>query len=278
MKIFVLGGHGRLGQRLVPLLAKAGHQVSDPTREQCDATNAESVSLFLESSSYDLVISLVGYTDVLGCDTNPDRALSENEESPKIVGGVCRDKSIPWVWISTDYVVPAAAMIPAGTKPIFLDQRAHDRLHGEYASSKAFGEENALTFGATVARVAFCCPEDAEKWTWVDGYNIASREWVEQTAERLALLAPLAAKGWNAGKVVNVGPIVGVDDVFDEDDCGSRLGLWRTRDQLLRDRFPDHPALKDIVRSPSERFERGGGYGPSDTRFARCAPELALVR
>lgn len=269
MNILVIGGNGRLGKRLVPALWAAGHSVDAPLRVDCDATDAQSLADNLSIFKPDLVICLAAYADVVGCDKFPGSARQGNVITTCAVGSVCHRGGVPWVWTSTDYVV---AYGPTPAEPA-LDNCAPERLRantaGIYSTTKAEGEAAAVGLGATVARLAFCCPEDAEKWTWVDGYNLASREWVDRTAARLALLAPLAAEGWNAGRIVHVGPVAGIDD--------GPLGPWRTREQLVRRRFGDaHPSLRHVVRSPAERAARGGGNGPGDTRFAACAPELAL--
>lgn len=274
MNILVIGGNGRLGKRLVPTLQLHGHHVVYPTHAELDATDGFGVQevtrkIHVGGRPVDVVVCLAAYADVVGCDTIPARARIGNEVTTKTVGDVCETLGVPWVWTSSDYVVAGG---PTPAEPVH-DVLSFGRLRlngaGQYAETKASGERAALDRGATVARIAFCVPEDASKWGWVDGYNLASREWVERTAARLALLAPLAAEGYNAGRIVHVGPVAGVDD--------GPLGPWRTREQLVRQRFGDtHPSLRHVVRSPAERAARGGGNGPGDTRFADCDPRLAL--
>jgi hypothetical protein len=270
MNILVIGASGRLGRRLIPALVEAGHDVSTPPRSVCDAADPDSVLAAIRRGAiFDLVVCLAAYADVVGCDANPTLARVGNVGVANAVGKACAEWSVPWLWTSSDYVV-AGGPTPAEPKQ---DALAFGRLRmnnaGRYAEMKLEAEDAALGLGATVARIAFCDPDDAAKWAWVDGYNLASREWVERTAARLALAAPLAAEGWNSGSVVHVGPVAGLDD--------GPLGPWRTREQLVRRRFGNaHPSLCRVVRSPTERRFLGGGNGPGDTRFARCDPHLAL--
>lgn len=273
MNVLVLGGSGRLGRRLAPALQAAGHSVAAPTRAECDVAEPGDVDRQFRRGrrgpAIDLVVCLAAYADVVGCDSNPAKAKAGNIDTVRTVGTACADRSVPWLWTSTDYVVAGG---PTPAEPV-QDVLAFGRLRmnnaGRYAETKLEGEDVALAHGATVCRIAFCDPDDAAKWGWVDGYNLASREWVERTAARLVLAAALAAERWNAGRVVHVGPVAGLD--------AGPLGPWRTREQLVRQRFGNtHPSLARVVRSPAERRFVGGGNGPGDTRFARCDPRLAL--
>lgn len=272
MNVLVLGGSGRLGRRLVPALQAAGHAVVAPTRSECDATRCKEVVAQLRrrrGGAIDLVVCLTAYADVVGCDERPTFARVGNIDTARAVGAACVERSVPWLWASTDYVVAGGPTPAEPVQDVIAFARLRMNNAGRYAETKLEGEDAALCNGATVCRIAFCDPDDAAKWAWIDGYNLASREWVERTAARLVLAAPLAAGRWNAGKVVHVGPIAGVDD--------GPLGPWRTREQLVRHRFGDgHPSLWVVARSPAERLRMGGGNGPGDTRFASCARELAL--
>ena len=274
MNILVVGGSGRLGRRLVPALRLHGHHVVAPGHLALDATDGFGVqeavrSIHVGGRPVDLVVCLAACADVVACDSDPVRAKIGNVATTQTVGEVCETLGVPWVWTSSDYVVAGGPTPAEPVRDVLSFGRLRLNRAGVYAETKLAGEDAALGLGATVARIAFCDPDDADRWTWIDGYNLASREWVEQTAARLVLLAPLAAYGWNAGRIVHVGPVAGIDD--------GPLGPWRTREQLVRQRFGDgHPSLRHVVRSPAERAARGGGNGPGDTRFASCAPELAL--
>lgn len=274
MNVLVLGGSGRLGRRLVPALRAAGHHVVAPRHDELDATAGFAVqeairSIHVGGRPIDLLVCLVAHADVVGCDAFPDRAHEGNVETTGNVGDVCSTLGVPWLWTSTDYVVAGGPTPAEPEQDVLSFGRLRLNRAGVYAETKLSGERLALDRGATVCRIAFCDPDDAAKWAWIDGYNLASREWVERTAARLVLAAPLAAYEWTAGKVVHVGPVAGVDD--------GPLGPWRTREQLVRHRFGDgHPSLRVVARSPAERLRMGGGNGPGDTRFARCDLRLAL--
>ncbi len=271
MNILVLGGSGRLGRRLVPLLRAAGADVQAPAREECNATSGEDVHAFLTARKVDVCISLVAATDVPGCERDPRVAYASNVTAALVTAAECQEEEVPFLWVSSDYVV-AGGPTPAPPK---ADPMSFGRLallppgSRVYAESKNRGEAAVLLNGGTVARVAFCDPDEAARWTWVDGYGMASREWVEQTAARLSILATqYVARGSEVGEIVHVGPIRGIDD--------GDLGPWRTRLDLLRDRMPRHPALRRIAWCPADRVRFGANDAPGDTRFDGCDVRLAL--
>ena len=272
-RVLVLGGHGRLGRRLCPRLVEAGWEVLAPPHAELDVgvRMAQRDALFAVLGAFRpaLVLSLAGYTDVPGCETNPDRAEAGNVQAAHASADLCAMQRTPFCWVSTDYVL-AGSCCPA---PPSLSPLAFGRIRlaggGVYAESKASGESWVTKCGGVVARVAFACPEDTERWRWVDGYGMASREWVGRTAERLTLLAGLVARREVvAGTVLHVGPLPAE---------ASPLGLWRTHRDLLAARYPSHPALQRVAYSPAERAAYGGNAAPGDTRFAECDARLELT-
>lgn len=271
MNILLLGASGRLGRRLLPRLVAMGHDVHAPTREECCATNTEDVIAALDARPNRVVISLVAKTDVPGCEFDPRSAEADNHHAANVVAKWCADADVPFLWVSSDYVLAGG---PTPAKPI-ADPMSFGRLAllprgtRAYAESKNRGEAAVLAHNGTIARVAFADPEDVEKWTWIDGYGMASREWVEQTAARIAILATeYVARGSEAGEIIHVGPIRGIDD--------GKLGPWRTHFDLVRDRMPRHPCLRRVAWCPEDRRLFGANEAPGDTRFADCDSRLAL--
>lgn len=271
MNILLLGASGRLGRRLLPRLVAMGHDVHAPTRVECNATNGEDVRAFLTARHTKVCISLVAETDVPGCERDPRVANASNVTAALVAAIECSEEEVPFLWVSSDYVL-AGGPIPA--KPV-ADPMSFGRLAllppgtRAYAESKNRGEAAVLAHRATVARVAFADPEEVEKWTWIDGYGMASREWVEQTAVRIAILATeYVARGSEAGTIIHVGPVRGIDD--------GELGPWRTHRDLVRARMPRHPCLRRVAWCPDDRRLLGANEAPGDTRFADCDPRLAL--
>lgn len=238
MKVLITGGEGRLARRLAPELRALGHHVTAPSSQELRADAGEEVWEWLAALPADLVISLAAYTKV--DDRDPVKHLAGNVQTALVTGSVCRGQKVPFLYISSDYVLAQK-----------LDETA-------YIVSKRIGEDVTRALGGTVVRVAFCDPDDAKTWTWVNGYSIAHREWVEDTAKRLAEF--VQKEGWR---------------LYPEEGA-YHLGPKKptTREEMLRARLPDHPALEHVVRSETEHARRVGYTAPRDTRFPKLwSPE-----
>ena len=239
MNILITGGEGRLARRLVPELQAFGHKVTAPSALELDAAEQRDILTWIPSRKPDrpdLVISLAAYTKVNDLDLV--KHIAGNVQTAIVTGSVCANEKIPFIYVSSDYV---------------LAQKWEET---PYIASKRIGEDVTRALGGTVVRVAFCDPDDAKNWTWVNGYSLAHREWVEDTAKRLAEF--VQKEGWlTAQGTYNLGP-----------------KTYTTRETMLRDRFPGHPALEHVVRSENDHTKRVGYAAPRDTRFPKLwSPE-----
>ncbi len=242
MRILLTGGDGRLARRLKPELRALGHEVFAPMSRSLDATSAEDVCCWLdEDPGYDLVVMLAAFTKVN--DPDPAKHLKGNVETVLVTGSQCRKFATPFIYVSTDYVLARGTAVDA------------------YTQSKRIGEDVARMLGGIVVRVAFCDPDDAQKWTWVNGYSIAHREWVEDCAKRFAAFIDRGA--WRTSPAL--------PPFASSEEEAYQLGPNEptTRAKMLLDRFPGHPALGDVVKTPDEHIRRVGYAAPRDTRFSR---------
>ena len=103
MKILITGSNGMLGHDLIEVL-KDKHELLLTTSKTLDITDADSVMDFILKSNPDIVINSAAYTDVDGCESNPDLAYNVNGEGVKNLALACREVDCPLVHISTDYV------------------------------------------------------------------------------------------------------------------------------------------------------------------------------
>jgi dTDP-4-dehydrorhamnose reductase len=102
-KIFITGGRGILGSKLVTSLL-SDHDVYAPDKKDCDITNLEQLKKLVHQYQPDIVIHTAAYVDTFGCEKNPLNAIDTN-----IIGTINLVKSVlelscKFVYISSEYV------------------------------------------------------------------------------------------------------------------------------------------------------------------------------
>lgn len=122
-----------LGHDLVDVLDKK-HDLILTDSKVLDITDNKQAIEYICNVKPDIVINSAAYTDVDGCEENPDLAYSVNGDGVRNLALACKEVNCPLVHISTDYVFDGSA-----TEPIPED--------GEigpisiYGKSKLKGEE-----------------------------------------------------------------------------------------------------------------------------------------
>lgn len=158
-RVLVLGASGLLGQVLVPnLRAKGfdvishGHQNSENTDLQCDATDHLQLYNILQRSVPDYIINLIALTNVDQCNQNVDLAYRLNvrvvENICKVVSGLPKGKC-RLVQISTDHVYDKEGSASSEGETI---------MHNVYAISKFAGDLAAQRCESVVLRTNFFGP------------------------------------------------------------------------------------------------------------------------
>jgi dTDP-4-dehydrorhamnose reductase len=105
MRVVVTGAGGQLGREL--LEAYIGHDVTGLSHEQLDVADADAVHAAIEDARPDLVVHAAAWTDVDGCERDPDRAHAVNALGPWWLARACRDVGAALVLLSSDYVFGA---------------------------------------------------------------------------------------------------------------------------------------------------------------------------
>ncbi len=136
MKIFVTGAAGLVGSSTVKFCRQIGDTVIAAERRQLDIADRESVFSFLQREKPDSVINCAAWTDVDGCETNPEKNLAANARGVENLAEGCRRINAGLVTISTDYVFD-------GAKNGFYTQRDDPNPQSEYAKAKLLGEHLA---------------------------------------------------------------------------------------------------------------------------------------
>jgi dTDP-4-dehydrorhamnose reductase len=136
MKVLITGANGMVAHATTEHCLSVGDDVSALTREQFDIADQETVLDVLDRDRYDTVINCAAWTDVDGCEIDPNRSYSVNALGVENLAFGCRRIGANLVTISTDYVFD-------GTKNGFYTQRDDPNPESEYGRAKLAGERLA---------------------------------------------------------------------------------------------------------------------------------------
>jgi dTDP-4-dehydrorhamnose reductase len=138
MRILVTGGHGMLGQDLVPRLAGAGHEVRAPRHADVPLEEKGALETWLGGWTPGRVFHLAAFTDVDGCEKDEPRARASNALATERVAALAFRWDSPMLYLSTDYVFDgsAASPIPPDAHPAPLNVYGRTKLMGEEAVRK----------------------------------------------------------------------------------------------------------------------------------------------
>lgn len=145
MRILLTGAGGQVGQELER--AFTGHEVVACDRSRLDVADRDSVLAAITSAAPDAVVHAAAWTDVDGCETDPDRAFLVNALGTRHVAEAARIVGARVCYLSTDYVFSGEADRP------YHEWDATDP-RSVYGRSKLAGEHE-LDPGATVVRTSW---------------------------------------------------------------------------------------------------------------------------
>jgi dTDP-4-dehydrorhamnose reductase len=131
--ILVVGANGMLGRDLMALLGDRGKGVDIA---EIDITSPESVLSVIRDLKPEVVINCAAYTDVDGCESNIETAMTVNGEGVAYLAMACRDCGALLVQVSTDYIFDGGKGTP------YVEDDAPCPL-SIYGDSKLTGEMNA---------------------------------------------------------------------------------------------------------------------------------------
>jgi dTDP-4-dehydrorhamnose reductase len=136
VKFLITGANGLVGRAVTRHLTVLGEEVAPFDHHSLDISDANSVNAELGREMPDVVINCAAWTDVDGCELNPDRAQTVNALGPELLAAACRDIHAQLITISTDYVFD-------GTKEGFYTQRDQPNPLSAYGRAKLNGERRA---------------------------------------------------------------------------------------------------------------------------------------
>jgi dTDP-4-dehydrorhamnose reductase len=135
--MLILGKTGQIGSGLVHLLGKQAYAAG---REEADFTDSASFAPLLDKLNPAAIINAVAYTQVDKAESEEALAYRINAEAPEVLAQLAKERGIPFVHYSTDYVFPGQ-----GTTP-FRETDATAPLNA-YGRSKRAGEEQIAAIG-----------------------------------------------------------------------------------------------------------------------------------
>lgn len=139
MRVLITGAGGQLG--LDVLDAFADREVVGLTRAELDVGDEPSVADAVGDHAPDVVLNAAAYTDVDGCETDPDRAHRVNALGPWWLARACRRAGATLVTVSTDYVFSGAPGRGPDGRLRGWDEWDAVRPLNVYGRSKAAGEQ-----------------------------------------------------------------------------------------------------------------------------------------
>ncbi len=152
MRILVTGGHGMLGQDLLPLLAQAGHDVRAPRHADAPLEEKGTLEAWLGGWTPEQVIHLAAYTDVDGCEKDEARARASNAVATERVAALAFRWDAHMTYLSTDYVFDGSAQSP-------IPPEAHPSPLNVYGRTKLLGEDavRRIVSRHWIVRVSWLC-------------------------------------------------------------------------------------------------------------------------
>jgi len=131
--ILVTGGTGQVGLELLRQPWPADVTVLAPGRDTLDLASSESIAAWFAGHTVDCIINPAAYTAVDLAEDNVGAAFLANAQGPAWLADIARERNIPLLHVSTDYVFDGALDRP---------YREEDTVAplGVYGASKLAGE------------------------------------------------------------------------------------------------------------------------------------------
>lgn len=136
MRVLVTGGNGQLGTALGDVLKSEEVLLTDT--DTMDITNPAQIEKVFAEVRPDFLVHGAAYTDVDGCEKNPDLAKSVNSNGTANLAEACRKNNCAMIYISTDYVFNGTKKEPytEDNKPNPKSVYGETKLVGEEATKK----------------------------------------------------------------------------------------------------------------------------------------------
>jgi len=132
MTVFICGSTGRLGRSVTKVFEKEAKVVA-PVRQELDLRSKDDLQEAVEASQPSILINCAAWTDVDGCEKNPELAKEINATLPQHLSELSKKVGAHLVHISTDFVFDGRTDTPYDEKqlPNPLSVYGQTKLDGE---------------------------------------------------------------------------------------------------------------------------------------------------
>lgn len=139
MRLLVTGAGGQLASDLVEVCD--ADEVTALSHAELDVSDEASVHAAVRELRPHVVCNTAAWTDVDGCEADPDRAHAVNALGPWWLARVCRDVGATLVHLSTDYVFDGSAPLDGTGSPRPWEETDPVAPRSVYGRSKVAGEQ-----------------------------------------------------------------------------------------------------------------------------------------
>ena len=169
MKVVVTGAKGLLGAYVVRELQGDGFDVTAADRSAADVTSLGDVRSLFARTSPDAVIHCAAWTDVDGCEGDPDRAFRVNALGTRNVAQGADERGAHLVYLSTEQVFDGTSGRPYGEfdRPNPLSVYGASKAQGEWYAThlcqRVTVVRSSWLFGGGAASPASAVVEQARR-------------------------------------------------------------------------------------------------------------------
>ncbi len=156
LNVLLLGGSGQLGTEI--RARWGGDAIFAPSHTDVNIVDGAAIARAVDSHRADLVVNCAAFHNVDVCESQPAQAFAENATAVDTMAAICRQRDIPFVTISTDYVFDGSKNAPYGEEdaPHPLSVYAVSKLAGEFlvlrGDAKAYVIRTCGVYGAAASK------------------------------------------------------------------------------------------------------------------------------
>ncbi len=129
MRVTIFGGSGLLGKAL--MREWSGDRVTGLSSRDADIRDAKRVQQVVQETRPEWIVLAAAYTDVDGCEGNPELAFAVNRDGAVNVAGAAKDAGARLVFLSSDYVFDGKKTAPYETGDARNPQSIYGRTKAE---------------------------------------------------------------------------------------------------------------------------------------------------